>query len=56
MLLCVLITSVFIAHTTHRFVERPLREVGRRLADSVSSAGPVTRLRPPVRGGLPTQP
>jgi peptidoglycan/LPS O-acetylase OafA/YrhL len=32
MLVCVLLTSVFLAHTTHRFIERPLREVGRRLA------------------------
>lgn len=45
MLACVLLTSMFIAHTTHRFVERPLREVGRRLAGRVAHAGPANQLR-----------
>jgi peptidoglycan/LPS O-acetylase OafA/YrhL len=49
MFACVLLISLFIAHTSHRFVERPLREVGRRLAEraaqprSASQVG--TRLR-----------
>jgi peptidoglycan/LPS O-acetylase OafA/YrhL len=45
MLACVLLVSLFIAHTTHRFIERPLREVGRRLAGRVGHAGPANRLR-----------
>lgn len=32
MLVCVLLTSLFISDVTYRYIERPLREVGRRLA------------------------
>jgi peptidoglycan/LPS O-acetylase OafA/YrhL len=52
MLACVLLISVFIAHTTHRFVERPLREVGRRLAERVPIAVPASQPRTLVRGAI----
>jgi peptidoglycan/LPS O-acetylase OafA/YrhL len=46
---CVLLVSLFIAHTTHRFVERPLREVGRRLAERVGHAEPESQVRSRLR-------
>jgi peptidoglycan/LPS O-acetylase OafA/YrhL len=49
MLACVLLISLFIAHTTHQFVERPLREVGRRLAERVGHAEPANPLRTRLR-------
>jgi peptidoglycan/LPS O-acetylase OafA/YrhL len=52
MLACVMVVSVFIAHTTHRFIERPLREVGRRLADRVPSAVPANQPRTLVQGAI----
>ena len=45
MLACVMLISVFIAHVTHQLVERPLREVGRRLAERVAQAGPANHVR-----------
>jgi peptidoglycan/LPS O-acetylase OafA/YrhL len=41
----VLLISVFVAHVTHQLVERPLREVGRRLAERVANAAPPNPLR-----------
>jgi peptidoglycan/LPS O-acetylase OafA/YrhL len=49
MFACVLLVSLFIAHTTHRFVERPLREVGRRLAERVGHAEPAIPVRSRLR-------
>jgi peptidoglycan/LPS O-acetylase OafA/YrhL len=46
---CVLLVSLFIAHTTHQFVERPLREVGRRLAERVGHAEPAPQVRSRLR-------
>jgi peptidoglycan/LPS O-acetylase OafA/YrhL len=45
MLACVLLISGFIAHVTHQLVERPLREVGRRLAERVGQPAPANPLR-----------
>lgn len=52
MLVCVLLTSAFIAHTTHRFVEGPLREVGRRLADPAAVAVPSDQPHTLMRGAV----
>lgn len=48
MLACVLLISLFIAHTTHRFLERPLRDVGRQLAARAGHAEAAI----PSRSGL----
>jgi peptidoglycan/LPS O-acetylase OafA/YrhL len=52
MLVCVLLPSVFIAHTTPRFVEGPLREVGRHLADPAAVAVPGDQLHTRMRGAV----
>jgi peptidoglycan/LPS O-acetylase OafA/YrhL len=52
MLGCVLLTSLFIAHATHRFVEAPLREVGRRLTDPAAVAVPGDPLQTRMRGAV----
>ena len=54
MLVCVLLTSLFISDVTFRSIERPLREVGRRVAGvaKAPAAPVVTPLTPPLAPAL----